>query len=55
MRPGGAAMNDELDAIRRVLAGDVELFRGLVERYQRPLLTIVRNLTPPNCDHEGGA
>lgn len=55
MRQGGAAMNDELDAIRRVLAGDVELFRGLVERYQRPLLTMVGNLTPPNCDHEGVA
>ena len=33
------AMNDDLDAIRRVLAADVESFRRLVERYQRPLLT----------------
>ena len=32
-------MNDDLDAIRRVLAADVESFRRLVERYQRPLLT----------------
>jgi RNA polymerase sigma-70 factor, ECF subfamily len=46
-------MNDDLDAIRRVLAGDVESFRRLVERYQRPLLTLVRSLTPPNTDHEG--
>jgi hypothetical protein len=30
-------MNDDLDAIRRVLAADVESFRRLVERYQRPL------------------
>jgi hypothetical protein len=33
-------MNDDLDAIRRVLAADVESFRCLVERYQRPLLTL---------------
>jgi hypothetical protein len=32
-------LNDDLDAIRRVLAADVESFRCLVERYQRPLLT----------------
>lgn len=48
-------MNDDLDAIRRVLADDVEAFRRLVERYQRPLLTLVRNLTPPDTDYEGVA
>ena len=48
-------MNDDLDAIRRVLADDVESFRLLVERYQRPLWTLVRNLTPPNTDHEAVA
>jgi hypothetical protein len=48
-------MNDDLDAIRRVLAADVESFRRLVERYQRPLLTLIRNLTPPDTDHEGFA
>ena len=48
-------MNDDLDAIRRVLAADVESFRHLVERYQRPLLTLIRNLTPPDTDHEGVA
>ena len=48
-------MNDDLDAIRRVLADDVESFRSLVERYQRPILTLVRNLTPPGTDHEGVA
>jgi RNA polymerase sigma-70 factor (ECF subfamily) len=48
-------MNDDLDAIRRVLADDVESFRRLVERYQRPLLKLVRNLTPPDIDHEGVA
>ena len=48
-------MNDDLDVIQRVLADDVESFRPLVARYQRPLLTLVRNLTPPDTDHEGVA
>ena len=48
-------MNDDFDAIRRVLAAHVESFRRLVERYQRPLLTLIRNLTPPDTDHEGVA
>ena len=48
-------MNDDLDTIRRVLAADVDSFRRLVERYQRPLLTLIRNLTPPDTDHEGVA
>ncbi len=46
-------MNEDLDAIQRVLADDVESFRQLVERYQRPVLTLVRNLTPRDTDHEG--
>lgn len=48
-------MSDDLEAIRRVLAGDVESFRLLVDRYQRPLWTLVRNLTPPDADHESVA
>jgi len=48
-------MSDDLDAIRRVLAGDCDSFRLLVDRYQRPLWTLVRNLTPPDTDHEGVA
>ena len=48
-------MSDDLNAIQRVLANDVESFRCLVERYQRPLLTLVRSLTPPHTDHEGVA
>lgn len=48
-------MNDDLDTIRRVLADDVESFRLLVDRYQRPILTLVRSLTPPETDHEGVA
>ncbi len=31
---GQGSMNDDVDAIRRVLAADVESFRRLVERYQ---------------------
>ena len=49
------AMNDDLDAIRRVLAADVESFRRLVERYQRTVLTLIRNLTPRDTDREGVA
>jgi RNA polymerase sigma-70 factor, ECF subfamily len=45
--------DDDLDAIGRVLAGDVESFRRLVERYQRPLLALVRDLTPRDVDREG--
>ena len=48
-------MSDDLEAIRRVLAGDVESFRSLVERYQRPLWSLVRNLTPRDTDHESVA
>jgi hypothetical protein len=48
-------MNDDLETIRRVLAADVESLSRLVERYQRPLLTLIRNLTPPDTDHEGVA
>lgn len=48
-------MDDDLNAIRRVVAGDVESFRRLVERYQRPLLAMVRDLTPPDTDREGVA
>ena len=38
-----------------LLAADVESFRRLVERYHGPLLTLIRNLTPPDTDHEGVA
>jgi RNA polymerase sigma-70 factor, ECF subfamily len=45
-------MTDDLEAIARVLAGDAEAFRTLVERYQRPLLALVRNLLPRGADGE---
>lgn len=37
-------MSDDTQTIRRVLSGDTEAFRALVERYERPLLCFVRNL-----------
>lgn len=50
---GQGAMNEDLEAIKRVLAGDIESYRCLVDRYQRPIWTMVRNQTPLNTDHEG--
>jgi RNA polymerase sigma-70 factor, ECF subfamily len=37
-------MNDDLEVIERVIAGEVESFRILVERYERALFCTVRNL-----------
>ncbi len=38
-------MTEELDAIRRVLEGDTESFRRLVDRYAGPVLRMIRNIT----------
>jgi RNA polymerase sigma-70 factor (ECF subfamily) len=38
-------MTEELDAIRRVLEGDTESFRRLVDRYAGPVLRLIRNIT----------
>ena len=38
-------MTDELDVIRRVLDGDTESFRRLVDRYAGPVLRMIRNIT----------
>src|SRR3954467_12365050 len=45
-------MSDELQVIRRVLGGDIEAFRLLVERYQAPLFCLIRNLVPGAADRE---
>src|SRR5258708_4960313 len=37
-------MPDDSDTIKRVLNGDVDAFRILVERYQRPVLSMIRRL-----------
>jgi RNA polymerase sigma-70 factor (ECF subfamily) len=41
-------MTDDLDAIRRVLGGDIESFRLLVERYAGPVLRMIGNITGDN-------
>jgi len=45
-------MSDDLQAIQRVLAGDVESFGDLVRRYQKPVFGLVRNLIPDAGDAE---
>lgn len=45
-------MSDDLEAIRRVVAGEVQAFRVLVERYERPLLALIHNLMPGREDCE---
>jgi RNA polymerase sigma-70 factor, ECF subfamily len=45
-------MNDDQEVIDRVLAGDTESFRTLVERYQGPLFRLVRNLIPDRGECE---
>ncbi|MHC4518314.1 MAG: RNA polymerase sigma factor [Planctomycetota bacterium] len=38
-------MTDEAGTIRRVLDGDTESFRLLVERYEKPVVRMIRNVT----------
>ena len=38
-------MEDDLDMIRRVLEGDRESYRRLVERYAGPVTQMIRNVT----------
>jgi RNA polymerase sigma-70 factor (ECF subfamily) len=38
-------MTEELDAIRRVLEGDTESFRRLVDRYAKPVVRLIKNIT----------
>jgi RNA polymerase sigma-70 factor (ECF subfamily) len=45
-------MVDDLATIRRVVAGDRDAFRILVERYQRPLFVLIRNLLDNAHDTE---
>ena len=37
-------MQDELETVSRVLRGDTEAFRLIVDRYERPVLSFVRHL-----------
>lgn len=45
-------MDEDQDVIRRVLDGDVESFRLMVRRYERPLHRLIRNLVPDAHDGE---
>jgi RNA polymerase sigma-70 factor, ECF subfamily len=45
-------MTDETAAIQRVLEGDTEAFRPLLERYERPVVRMIGNVTgdTQNCE-----
>jgi RNA polymerase sigma-70 factor (ECF subfamily) len=45
-------MDDDLRIIQRVLDGDVDAFRQLVERYQAMLLTLIGNLVRDRNERE---
>lgn len=45
-------MDDDQTTIERVLAGDVDAFRGLVERHQRRVFGFIRNLVRHGPDAE---
>lgn len=38
-------MSQETETIRGILAGDIEPFRLLLDRYQRPVVRMIRNIT----------
>lgn len=44
-RIGLDLMTQDIEVIRQVLQGDAESFRFLVERYQRPIVRMIRNVT----------
>ena len=45
-------MNDDLQVIQRVLAGDVDSFRILVKRHEGPLCCMIKNLIHNTVDSE---
>src|SRR5579859_7089998 len=45
-------MSDDQQVIQRVLDGDIEAFRVLVVKYQRPLNCLVRNLVADRHEWE---
>jgi RNA polymerase sigma-70 factor (ECF subfamily) len=45
-------MNDDLRTIQRVLEGEIEAFRLLVEKYQKPLFAMIRNMLTNRADCE---
>ena len=49
---GPRNMDADQQAIRQVLAGNADSFRALVEKYERPLFVLVRNLVRDAGDAE---
>jgi RNA polymerase sigma-70 factor, ECF subfamily len=49
--PEGACDADA-EAVARVLSGDTEAFRGLVDRYEERVFRFVRNVAPRSTAHE---
>jgi len=49
---GLETMQNDIDVIVRVRAGDTEAFRSIVERYERPLLSMVQHLAWNAADTE---
>ena len=45
-------MNDDLRSIQRVLEGDIDAYRLLVEKYQKPLFAMIRNILSNSGDCE---
>ena len=45
-------MSDDAKVIQRILEGDVSSFRVLVERYEKPLFCLLRNLLPDAAECE---
>ena len=45
-------MHDDLRTIQRVLRGEIEAFRLLVEKYQKPLFAMIHNMltNPADCE-----
>ena len=48
-------MNDDLRTIQRVLEGEIEAFRLLVEKYQKPLFAMIHNMLSNRADCEDTA
>ena len=45
-------MSEELEIIAKIRAGETELFRLLIERYQKPVMSMVRNILKDACGCE---
>ena len=50
--PQGISGETDDETVARVLAGETAAFRVLVERYEAPVLRLVRNFAPRSAAHE---